>query len=314
MSFLDKGGLRYLLIDLQARFNQIANAIAGKQNTIPAGTSGHLLSYTGTAGNIGSVNPSTLQTQGPEGLNIWTTTSQINTTANGTQTGINKVAVTNRTIKIGDLVVSSHANSLGYYGRVTAVASQTSVTVTTIGSIRGAAGAAGMSTMSLSHFMDQTSANQLVSPPSQSSPAPSDSDGTVPPKSNVIMAPQVGNAASPWNTSSSTCPIYHSGELAIVQGYLSLRSFNPGTLGIGTGPNTTNYFVPASLRPATDVYLRGSVLNMSWQWPVEDLDIIWWIKPTGELLCCIAPRIYGDIPYNLQQTDRFIINGSWKIG
>jgi len=80
---------------------------------------------------------------GAEGLNIWSTATAINNTVGGTQAAVTPVAVTGRTIKVGDLVVSSAAGSLGVYGRVTAVASQTSVTVTTIASIRGATGTNG---------------------------------------------------------------------------------------------------------------------------------------------------------------------------
>jgi hypothetical protein len=101
----------------------------GAQGT--AGTNG----TNGTNGAAGA--------DGAEGLNIWTTASQISTTAGSTQTGVAKVDVTGRTIKIGDLAISSNANSLGYYGRVTAVSSQSSVTVATVASIRGAQGTAG---------------------------------------------------------------------------------------------------------------------------------------------------------------------------
>jgi hypothetical protein len=57
------------------------------------------------------------------------------------------VAQTGRTVKLGDLVVSSHASSPGIYGRVTAISSQTSVTVTYQGSLRGAAGPQGPATV-----------------------------------------------------------------------------------------------------------------------------------------------------------------------
>ena len=77
--------------------------------------------------------------RGPEGLGIWTTASAIN--ASGTTANINPAAVAGRTVKPGDLVVSSHASSPGVYGRVTAVSSQSSVTAAYAGSLRGAAGA-----------------------------------------------------------------------------------------------------------------------------------------------------------------------------
>jgi hypothetical protein len=89
-------------------------------------------------GNAGPAGP-----QGNEGLGFWTTATQISTTSGSSTSSVSPVDVTGRTVKIGDLVISSHANSLGYYGRVTAVSSQTSVTVTTVASIRGATGATG---------------------------------------------------------------------------------------------------------------------------------------------------------------------------
>ena len=84
--------------------------------------------------------------QGLEGLNIFLTASQINTSTNGSQASVNPTAITGRTVKIGDVILSSHANSNGYYGRVSAVSSQTNVTVITAGSLRGVgvAGARGV--------------------------------------------------------------------------------------------------------------------------------------------------------------------------
>lgn len=79
--------------------------------------------------------------KGPEGLSIWTTATQIGTS--GTTASVNPVAVANRTVKVGDLVISSHANSPGIYGRVTAVSSQTSVTVSYVGNLHGIDGTAG---------------------------------------------------------------------------------------------------------------------------------------------------------------------------
>jgi hypothetical protein len=59
-------------------------------------------------------------------LCIWSTATTLGT---GTTSSVVPLAVSGRTIKIGDLVVSSSSSSPGYYGSVSAVASQTSVTV-----------------------------------------------------------------------------------------------------------------------------------------------------------------------------------------
>lgn len=79
--------------------------------------------------------------RGLEGLSVFTSATLIN--GSGTTAAVNPTAVSGRTVKIGDLVISSHASSPGVVGRVTAVASQTSVTVTYVGSWRGAAGTNG---------------------------------------------------------------------------------------------------------------------------------------------------------------------------
>lgn len=126
----------------------LANAVNSGRVLPAGGTTGQVLGKTSNAdfattwinqaggGNGGEPGP-----QGPEGLSVWTTATQLNDSAN--TTGVNPVAVAGRTVQVGDLVLSSHASSLGFYGRVTAVASQASVTVAYVASIRGATGTKG---------------------------------------------------------------------------------------------------------------------------------------------------------------------------
>jgi hypothetical protein len=109
----------------------------GADSTVPGppGQQG-IQGQTGAQGPPGGAGP-----QGIEGLSIFT--SATNFASSGNTSAVNPVAVTGRTVGIGDLVVCTHASGLGNLGRVTAVSSQTSVTVAGVGNIRGAAGATG---------------------------------------------------------------------------------------------------------------------------------------------------------------------------
>lgn len=71
---------------------------------------------------------------GMEGLSIWSTNTQL--TENGTKTNVVPIAVPGRTVKVGDIVISNGLCNVVMWGRVTAVASQTSVTVVHLSSIR----------------------------------------------------------------------------------------------------------------------------------------------------------------------------------
>jgi hypothetical protein len=93
-----------------------------------------------TVTNIGSIRGSQ-GVQGLEGLGIFTTATELTT---GSTAAVNPVAVTGRVVKVGDLVMSTHTNSQGFYGRVTAVASQTSVTVQYLSTNRGPQGFQGL--------------------------------------------------------------------------------------------------------------------------------------------------------------------------
>lgn len=96
---------------------------------------------TGATGSQGQQGvPGDQGDPGVEGLAIWSTTTQVGTA--GTTTGVAVVAVTGRSPQIGDLVVSTNANSLGILSRVTAASGNT-VTVSYVTSIRGAQGPAG---------------------------------------------------------------------------------------------------------------------------------------------------------------------------
>lgn len=103
-------------------------------NIVGARLSGANLVLTTRGGvdiNVGNV-------KGADGLNalMWATATQLGTVGNSVSAVV-KDAVAGQTIKIGDLILSRHASSNGFYGRVTAVASQSSVTVITLGSLLG---------------------------------------------------------------------------------------------------------------------------------------------------------------------------------
>jgi len=65
------------------------------------------------------VNPGGASGAGEDGLSIWTTAAELSTTVGGSASLVAVAPVSGRTLQVGDLVISSHANSLGYYGRVT---------------------------------------------------------------------------------------------------------------------------------------------------------------------------------------------------
>ena len=97
----------------------------------------------GPQGNPGIQGPN--GERGHTGNGFWNTTVQLNNTVGGTQASVSVTAVEGRSPQVGDLIISSHANSLGAYGSITAVQLIPSVTctVTTRGNIRGATGATG---------------------------------------------------------------------------------------------------------------------------------------------------------------------------
>ena len=94
---------------------------------------------TGATGSTGATGAK--GEKGDEGLGIWATTSQLN--SNSTTSGVQCIAQADRSVKLGDLVVSSHVNSSGAFGKVTGISTQNSVTVTYLGSIRGEKGETG---------------------------------------------------------------------------------------------------------------------------------------------------------------------------
>ena len=71
---------------------------------------------------------------------LWLTATPLGT---GSTSAVIPTAQNGRTIKIGDLIMSTNANSLNVFGQVTDVASQLSVTVAYVGSMRGATGDKG---------------------------------------------------------------------------------------------------------------------------------------------------------------------------
>lgn len=107
--------------------------------TVTEGAAAATITGTAPAQTLNLVVPK--GNQGVEGLNVFGTATLVN--GSGTTSAVNPTAVSGRTVKIGDLVVSAHTLSPGIVGRVTAVSSQTSVTVTYVGTWRGATGATG---------------------------------------------------------------------------------------------------------------------------------------------------------------------------
>lgn len=99
--------------------------------TTRGGTDIDLGSFKGTPG-----------TNGTDGVNLWTTATQLATVGNSVS-AIVPDAVAGVLIKVGDTVLSRHSASNGLYGVVTAVASQSSVTVQTSASLVGPQGPVG---------------------------------------------------------------------------------------------------------------------------------------------------------------------------
>lgn len=81
--------------------------------------------------------------KGEEGLQFWTSATAINSVIGASTGGVVPRLVSGRTVKIGDTILSENSSSLGVYGTITAVSSQTSVTVRTLGSLRGPSGITG---------------------------------------------------------------------------------------------------------------------------------------------------------------------------
>lgn len=89
----------------------------------------------GPPGPGGPAGPS-----GLDGLSTWTTAAQLGT---GTTTGVAVVSVPQRSPQVGDLVISTHASSLGFLSRITAVASPTSVSALYVATLAGGTGGGG---------------------------------------------------------------------------------------------------------------------------------------------------------------------------
>ena len=95
----------------------------------------------GNAGATGATGPAgAAGTQGMEGLGTFTTATQLTT---ATTTNVVPVAVTGRTVKVGDIVISNHGSSRGWYGRVDQVTAQNNVRVVYVGNIAGGVGPIG---------------------------------------------------------------------------------------------------------------------------------------------------------------------------
>jgi len=108
-----------------------------RSTSATAGTaSGNIRGAAGTTGTNG--------TNGAEGLSIWTSASLMSTGATSNVVPSVGIADAGRSVKVNDLVISTNASSLGYLGRVTAVASQASVSVLYLANLRGPQGTQGI--------------------------------------------------------------------------------------------------------------------------------------------------------------------------
>ena len=142
---------RTLKATLKILIDNIASIFAslgGKEPAIAAGTAAQYWRGDKTWQTL----PTIAGPAGAEGLGVFTTTDSINVSVGTTLPGVPIVAITGRTIKIGDIVIST--TSPYRWGRVTAVASQTSATIILLGTLKGsdgetsAAGARGKSPIS----------------------------------------------------------------------------------------------------------------------------------------------------------------------
>jgi hypothetical protein len=163
---------------------------------------------------------------GPAGISIWSTATAIN--GSGSTAGVVPVVASGRAAQIGDLVLSTNANSLGNVGVVASVQSASSVTVTYVANVRGATGATGATGPTGPQGNPGATGPAGPTGP-QGDPGPKGDPGPQGPPGTATIPSRLGDA-----NGNAVAPPSNDLNLAVQLGWYSLQNSPPQWLTLNT--------------------------------------------------------------------------------